>query len=108
MVERKTLITIPFHLFYFCCSFRGPVDLRCRQWNSADVIAPFLRRCLRRTNAGDSDHDSDPTPDSDAGRPHHGAALDGLPDRVGHLRADQLRWICDMGEKADNHRGGSD
>lgn len=74
--------------------FRGPVDLRCRQRYLADVIAPVLRRCLRGSDAGNSHHDPDPAAHTDAGRPHHGAAVDAVPHLVGHLCADQLRRIC--------------
>uniref|UniRef100_A0A8D8GDD2 (northern house mosquito) hypothetical protein n=1 Tax=Culex pipiens TaxID=7175 RepID=A0A8D8GDD2_CULPI len=78
--------------------FRGPVDLRRRQRHPADVIAPVLRRRLRGPNAGDSHHDPDPAAHPDAGRPHHGAAVDAVPHLVGHLCADQLRRIRHLAE----------
>lgn len=51
-------------LFFVFSSLRCSINLRRRQRNSANIIAPFLRRCLRRPNAGNLNNDSDPTADA--------------------------------------------
>lgn len=42
-------------------SFRGPLDFRGGEWNSAYIIPPVLRRSLRGANAGNSHNDPNPT-----------------------------------------------
>lgn len=74
------------------------IDVRCRQWYPIDVVASFLCRSVRRTNARDSNNDSNSTIHTDSCCIGHGIVVDGLLDGFRHFCIDQLRWICHLGK----------